>query len=94
VAGAHLLPYSAFIGAGSLTVGLIMRVTGRYYPAMVVSGLIVLVSCGMMTSWREGTPEWLTWVAQSPAGFGYAGVLTTTLVALMADIAREGTGEM
>ncbi|TXT08079.1 uncharacterized protein COLE_05003 [Cutaneotrichosporon oleaginosum] len=91
VAGAHLLPYSAFIGAGSLTVGLVMRVTGRYYPAMVVSGLIVLFSCGMMLSWGEGTPEWLTWVAQLPAGFGYAGVLTTTLVALMADIAKEGT---
>ncbi|BEI88949.1 uncharacterized protein CcaverHIS019_0203110 [Cutaneotrichosporon cavernicola] len=94
VAGAHLLPYSAFIGAGSLIVGLIMRVTGRYYAPMVVSGLIVLASCGMMLTWGENTPEWLTWVAQSPAGFGYAGVLTTTLVALMADIAKEGTGEI
>lgn len=94
VAGAHLLPYSAFIGAGSLTVGIIMRVTGRYYPAMVACGCIVLVSCGMMMTWDEDTPTWVTWVAQSPAGFGYAGVLTTTLVALMAEIQKEGSGEM
>ncbi|GMK57002.1 hypothetical protein CspeluHIS016_0308420 [Cutaneotrichosporon spelunceum] len=94
IAGVHLLPYSAFIGAGSLAVGFIMRATGRYYPAMVASGIIVVFSCAMMLTWSENTPEWLTWVAPSPAGFGYAGVLTTTLVALMADVAKEGTGEI
>lgn len=94
VAGAHLIPYSVFIGAGSLTVGIIMRITGRYYYAMVASGCIVLGSCAMMLTWGKDTPAWLTWVAQSPGGFGYAGVLTTTLVALMSDIQREGTGEM
>lgn len=93
-AGAHLLPYTAFIGLGSLLVGWVMRKTGRFYPAMVVSGIIVAASCAMMLSWNTDSPEWITWVAQSPSGFGYAGVLTSTLVALMTNVQKEGRGEI
>lgn len=94
VAGAHLVPYSVFIGAGSLAVGAIMRATGRYYWAMVASGAIIACSCAMMLTWNADSPEWITWVAQSPAGFGYAGVLTTTLVAVMANVQKVGRGEI
>lgn len=71
-----------------------MRATGRYYPAMIVSGIIVACSCGMMLSWDQTSPEWITWVAQSPSGFGYAGVLTSTLVALMTNVQKAGRGEI
>lgn len=93
-AGVHLLPYSVLIGFGSLMVGWYMRRTGRYWAIMVVSGSIVLASCIMLLAWRVSSPEWILWLAPSPAGFGYAGVLTSTLVALMTDVQREGKGEM
>jgi hypothetical protein len=36
---------------------------------------------------------WASWIEVAPGGFGYAGVLTTSLVALMSDVTREGKGE-
>ncbi|KAK8869741.1 hypothetical protein IAR55_000309 [Kwoniella newhampshirensis] len=93
VAGAHLLPNSILIGAGSLFVGWIMRRTGKYWwLGVVCSGLIVLTSIGMCF-WNKDSPDWLTWIAQAPGGFGYAGVLTTSLVALMTHVQRAGKGE-
>jgi MFS family permease len=94
MAGLHLLPFSILIGCGSLVVGTVMARTGRYYPAMVVSALVVLASMGMILTWTPHSPEWMTWVAQSPAGFGYAGVLTSTLVGLMAEVQKAGRGEI
>jgi MFS family permease len=94
IAGAHLLPNSILIGAGSLAVGYTMRKTGKYYWAAIVCALIILTSSVMLVFWNKDSPAWLTWVGQAPGGFGYAGVLTTTLVALMTSVTREGKGEM
>ncbi|KAI9638085.1 putative multidrug resistance protein fnx1 [Dioszegia hungarica] len=94
VAGAHLLPYSAMIGIGSLAVGYLIRQTGKYWTLDVGSGVIVLVSALALTFWNQQSPGWLLWTAQVPAGFGYAGVLTGTLVALMTDVQLEGKGEV
>lgn len=93
-AGMHLLPYSVLIGFGSLMVGYYMRRTARYWGIMVVSGLIVTLSCASMLTFDRYTPDWLQWIGPSPAGFGYAGVLTSTLVALMTDVQQEGKGEI
>ena len=93
VAGAHLLPYSIMIAAGSLSIGWIMQRTGKYWWASVISASIIVISCGMLASWTVDSPEWITWVAHMPSGFGYAGVLTSSLVALMTNVTREGKGE-
>jgi MFS family permease len=94
IAGAHLLPYSGMIGVGSLAVGFMIRHTGRYRWLTISSGIVVLASAVVLTTWAEDSPSWLTWVAQAPSGFGYAGVLTGTLVALMTDVQLEGKGEV
>ncbi|KIR32735.1 multidrug resistance protein fnx1 [Cryptococcus deuterogattii MMRL2647] len=91
--GAHLLPNSILIGAGSLFVGWIMRRTGRYWWLGVHCAVLIVVSSIGMCFWKKDSPEWLTWVAQAPGGFGYAGVLTTSLVALMTHVQRAGKGE-
>lgn len=91
--GAHLLPNSILIGAGSLFVGWIMRRTGRYWWLGVDCAVLIVVSSIGMCFWKKDSPEWLTWVAQAPGGFGYAGVLTTSLVALMTHVQRAGKGE-
>lgn len=94
VAGAHLLPYSVLVGVGSLSVGYIIRRTGRYWWTCVGSGIVVLVSAAALCFWGKDSPEWFTWIAQAPSGFGYAGVLTGTLVALMTDVTIAGKGEV
>lgn len=94
VAGAHLLPYSVLIGFGSLAIGYVMRRTGRYYPAMLFSGVLIVISCALMLTWTTEVPEWLTWLAPTPAGFGYAGALTSTLVAIIAEVTKNGRSEM
>lgn len=91
--GAHLLPNSILIGAGSLFVGWIMRHTGKYWWLGVDCAVLIVVSSIGMCFWKKDSPEWLTWVAQAPGGFGYAGVLTTSLVALMTHVQRAGKGE-
>ncbi|KAL7424041.1 hypothetical protein Q5752_001626 [Cryptotrichosporon argae] len=93
-AGAHLLPNSILVGVGSLTVGLVMRKTRSYYAPMIASAAVIVASTAAMLTWNETSPAWLTWVAQAPSGFGYAGVLTSTLVALMAHVTKAGRGEI
>ena len=93
-AGARLLPYSIMIGLGSLAAGHFIKRTGKYRLVGVsLSALISLGGVGFCF-WTRDAPEWLTWAAQPPAGWGYAGVLTTTLVALMTEVTQEGKGEM
>jgi len=94
VAGAHVLPYSIMIGVGSLLIGWIMRRTGKYWWASVISASIIVLSSALLLTWQIDSPEWITWVAQVPSGFGYAGVLTSSLVALMTNVTREGKGEV
>ena len=93
VAGAHVLPYSFMIGVGSLTIGWIMRRTGKYWWTNVISASIIVVSSILLLFWNVISPAWITWIAQIPAGFGYAGVLTSSLVALMTHVTRQGKGE-
>jgi MFS family permease len=92
-AGAHLLPYSGMIGVGSLLAGWWMRRTGRYWWVLVGSAGLMVGSLAGICAWKEDMQGWLGWVVQVPGGLGYAGVLTSTLVALMADVKREGKGE-
>lgn len=92
--GAHLLPYSINIGIGSVVSGWMMKRTGRYWWTCVGGGLIIVSSSTMFMFWNTKTPSWLSWLAPIPAGFGYAWVLTGTLVALMTNVTRAGRGEV
>lgn len=81
LAGLHLVPNSIALSIGSVAAGIYMRRTGRYYrlngflaACMVFSGICILFI-------TPNTPEWFTYVAIVPNGFGCAGVLTCTLLA-------------
>lgn len=93
VAGAHLLSYSIVVGLGSIMVGWVIRRTGKYWWCSIVSSGFIVLSSGLLMLWKEDSGQVLTWLAQVPAGFGYAGVLTSTLVALMTSVTIEGKGE-
>ena len=92
-AGAHLLSYSLFLMFGSLLSGWIMRRTGKYWWNIIINSTFMVLSSGMLCFWNRRAPGWLFWVAQSPSGFGYGAVLTSSLVALMTDVVRQGKGE-
>lgn len=93
VAGAHLLPYSGLFGIGSLTVGFVIRRSGKYKAVSLVSASFMVLSSALFLTWNRHTAEWLTWTAQIPSGLGYTGTLTSCLVALMTNVANVGKGE-
>lgn len=93
ISGAHLLPNSIMICFGSLGVGWIMRRTGRYWWLSLWCAILIVVSSAALCFWGKDTKGWRTWLDVAPGGFGYAGVLTTSLVALMSDVTRKCKGE-
>ncbi|KAJ7819044.1 MFS general substrate transporter [Mycena olivaceomarginata] len=81
-AGSHLITNSVFVAIGSLLAGLYMRRTGRYWTFQVISSLSILAANILLASWNPDTPEW-------GVGFGFASVMTTTLLALIASVPRD-----
>ena len=91
--GAHLLPYTLLLGLGSLEVGWIMRRTGKYWWLSIAHAALLVLTGIMMFEWTLESPSWIFWIAQMPSAFGYGAILTTSLVALMTNVVREGKGE-
>ncbi|ORX39938.1 multidrug resistance protein fnx1 [Kockovaella imperatae] len=92
-AGAHLTPYTLLLGLGSLEVGWVMRRTGKYWWLSIFHALLLVLTGVLMFTWSTKSPGWMFWVAQMPSAFGYGAILTTSLVALMTDVVRQGKGE-
>ncbi|GAA5892113.1 hypothetical protein JCM5296_004065 [Sporobolomyces johnsonii] len=87
-AGAHLLPNSIALSIGSLFAGWIIRKTGRYWLLTVLTSFcpIVALSCFVFLTERSG---WVhSWLSVLPSGFGFASVITSTLIALIASVDR------
>ncbi|KAL8693851.1 MAG: hypothetical protein Q9218_001407 [Villophora microphyllina] len=87
-AGARLIPSSVGVGFGSVGSGLLMRWTGRYYYLSIVSQVIFLVSLAMYATMQLNTPAWEPFLAFLLMGIGYSGMLTITLLALIAAVAH------
>lgn len=85
-AGARMIPQSVGIAIGSVTVGLIMRWTGRYY-ILSVCVVSIFVAANVITStFTLTTSPWEAIIAVFLVGIGYAGMLTTTLLALISAV--------
>ncbi|KAL9000701.1 MAG: hypothetical protein Q9169_000737 [Polycauliona sp. 2 TL-2023] len=87
-AGARLIPASVGVGIGSVASGLIMRQTGRYYYLSILTHLIFLASLAMYASFQLDTPPWQPFIAFLLSGIGYSGMLTITLLALIAAVSH------
>ena len=85
-AGARLVPQSLGIAVGSVVSGLIMRWTGRYYYLVAVIMLIFIAANAIIAGYTLTTPLWVTIVSLFMAGMAYAGMLTTTLLALISAV--------
>ncbi|KAJ7925766.1 MFS general substrate transporter [Mycena leptocephala] len=85
-AGSHLIPNSVCVAAGSLFAGWYMRHTGRYWKILALGCLGLGVANCILASWNARTPEWVLYTTLMPSGFGAAGTMTITLLALIASV--------
>ncbi|UZJ51579.1 hypothetical protein CBS101457_000899 [Exobasidium rhododendri] len=88
-AGLHLIPNSAALSIASVLAGLYMKQTGLYYRYNFVNSLLMVASTAWMISLMPSTPDWVTYIAIIPSGFGISGVLTCTLLALINSVPRS-----
>ncbi|CAD6587830.1 MAG: hypothetical protein TREMPRED_004864 [Tremellales sp. Tagirdzhanova-0007] len=89
LAGAHLVPNSACIAVGSLLVGYTVRHIGRYYWTCLFCALGPIAQACWLSTWGSETSEFSLWAGLIPGGLGISGVLTATLVALVANVEKK-----
>ncbi|KZP24647.1 vacuolar amino acid permease [Athelia psychrophila] len=88
-AGMHLLPHSVAISTGSLFAGWMMRRTGKLYTLTLVSSLMAVMASILLIFWNADSAPIHLWIDIVPQGFGMASFITTTLIAMIAGVARE-----
>jgi MFS family permease len=77
------------LALGSVAAGAWMRRTGKYYWLTISMAASALLSMSVIATFSTHTPQWLLWVAIVPSGFGMSGVITSTLIALIACVRKE-----
>ena len=88
--GARLVPSAAGAAVGSLGCGIIMRATGRYYWLnAVMQSFVVLASALLAGFFDQSLPAWPPFVILAIWGTAYGGMLTITLLALLAAVGHE-----
>ena len=85
-AGARLIPSSVGGGLGSVTTGLIMRWTGKYYILNICVQVIFIAAYALASSFTLATPAWQSVLAFFLSGAGFTGMLTATLIALISAV--------
>lgn len=87
-AGLHIIPYSVALSLSSVMAGAYMRATGRYKKYCVANTLFQVLSSCLLFTLSPSSPEWLTYVAIFPLGLGGAGILVSTLIAIINCVPR------
>jgi MFS family permease len=85
-AGLHLMPFPVGISIGSLSSGVIMNKTGRYYYLGVVSMCLFNLGTGLFCTFDLRTPTILQNLSLFFFGTGYGASLTVGLVSLIAAV--------
>ncbi|KIW04452.1 uncharacterized protein PV09_04717 [Verruconis gallopava] len=89
-AGLKIIPQSVGASIGSLGAGLIMRATGRYYALNVfIEGLLLASAIIIAALFNRNMQEMPTYIALLLGGLGYGGMLTVTLLALIAAVEHK-----
>lgn len=85
-AGLRIVPSSLGGSIGSVSAGLVMRWTGRYYLLSVGDQTLFIISLVLVSTFSLTTPGWEHFVAFFLTGLGYSGMLTVTLLALVSAV--------
>lgn len=89
-AGARLIPTSIGASVGSLVTGILMRATGTYYVLNLVISLILVASFALAAATMDRyIAAWPPFIYFAMGGIGYGGMLTVTLLALIAAVDHE-----
>jgi len=88
-AGLHLMPHSISIACGSLFAGWTMRRTGKLYTLTLVSVALSIISSIYIALWDFDTSQFHLWFDVVPSGFGIASFITSMLIAMIANVAKE-----
>ena len=88
-AGLRFIPESFGVAVMSILSGVMMRWTGRYFVLIIVIQAIFLCSLGLISTMKLDTTTSLPFLYLFLAGIGYSGMLTVTLVALIAAVDQE-----
>ncbi|KAK2734500.1 hypothetical protein FQN57_001664 [Myotisia sp. PD_48] len=88
-AGTRLIAQAAGTSMGSLGLGFLMRLTGRYLYFNRGTVLLILTGTAFMCSLALDTPVIPPFIYLFISGLGYGGMLTSTLVALIAAVDHE-----
>ncbi|PGH14328.1 hypothetical protein AJ79_03150 [Helicocarpus griseus UAMH5409] len=89
MAGLRLAPQAFGAATGSLGLGILMRATGRYLYFNYASTICIALSSALMTTYTLSTPAWQPFLYIFLFGLGYGGMLTVTLVALIAAVEHK-----
>lgn len=85
-AGVRLIPQSVGTAIGSVSTGLIMRWTGKYYILNICVQIMFTAAYALLSSFTLATPAWEPVLTFLMSGMGYSGMLTTTLLALISAV--------
>ncbi|KAF7965998.1 hypothetical protein HWV62_40529 [Athelia sp. TMB] len=77
------------ISTGSVFAGWMMRRTGKLYTLTLMSSLMTIMAGILLVFWRDNSSPIHLWLDIVPQGFGMASFITTTLIAMIAGVARE-----
>lgn len=89
-AGARLVPSSIGASVGSLGTGILMRATGRYYVLNIAIAVLIVASFALVAGTMDQyIAAWPPFIYFSLGGIGYGGMLTVTLLALIAAVDHE-----
>ncbi|EEP76271.1 conserved hypothetical protein [Uncinocarpus reesii 1704] len=87
-AGTRLIAQAVGTSIGSLGLGFLMRLTGRYLFLHYACVLFFTVGSVLFTTLTINTPAWPPFLYLFITGLGYGGMLTATLVALISAVAH------
>lgn len=89
-AGVRLIPSSIGASVGSLGTGYLMKKTGKYYLYSIAVGVIFVLATSLMAAFLNlNVPTWSPFLFFFLAGLAYGGMLTITLLALIAAVGHE-----
>ena len=85
-AGIRLAPDSIGLALGSITVGLLMQATGRYWWLNAATEAFYVISFGLISTFDLNTPTAPPFVYMFLMGVGFTGMTGTTQTALIAAV--------
>ncbi|KAG5357193.1 Vacuolar membrane amino acid uptake transporter fnx2 [Yarrowia sp. C11] len=88
-AGARLVGNFIGVSFGSMSSGIYMRKTGKYYNLGIGAGILTTIGVFALIPLSADTPAWLQYTMLFVPGAGYAAMLTVSLLALISAVSTE-----